>query len=87
MNVNNIFNIDFDWNTNEFNFVPTQMARKNAQRSPLRGRKFDTGRRAPPTVSNHFRVGIIERENWMRRMEGDIIKANMYRIYWSICIY
>ncbi len=32
------------------------MARRNAHRSPAHGRKFETGKRIPPTVSNHFRV-------------------------------
>lgn len=32
------------------------MARRNAHRSPARGRKFETGKRSPPTVANHFKV-------------------------------
>ena len=40
------------------NYITLQMARRNAHRSPAHGRKFETGKRIPPTVSNHFRVSI-----------------------------
>ena len=39
-------------------FYTLQMARRNAHRSPAHGRKFETGKRIPPTVSNHFRVSV-----------------------------
>ena len=49
-----------------------QMARRNAHRSPAHGRKFETGKRIPPTVSNHFRVSMdltTERERERRERE------------------